>query len=69
MCIFRGVEPVLVTSVVHSEELVTTTEQEILRRKLAHSGDVAVMVGGSNLSTRGNVNSLKIRRIGSAREA
>ena len=69
MCIFRGVEPILVTSVERSEELVTATEQEIVKRKLAHAGDVAVMVGGSNLSTRGNVNSLKIRRIGSASEA
>ncbi len=69
MCVFRGVEPILVTSVERSEELVTATEQEIVKRKLAHAGDVAVMVGGSNLSTRGNVNSLKIRRIGSASEA
>ncbi len=69
MCVFRGVEPILVTSVEHSEELVATTEQEIMKRKLARSGDVAVMVGGSNLSTRGNVNSLKIRRVGSAEEA
>jgi len=37
-----------------------------VRRKIAKTGDIAVMVGGSNLSTRGNVNSLKIRRIGSA---
>ncbi len=65
MCVYRGVEPVLVTSVERSEELVAATEQEIIKRKLARSGDVAVMVGGSNLSTRGNVNSLKIRRIGS----
>jgi pyruvate kinase len=69
MCIFRGVEPLLVTSVERSEELVMATEQEIVKRKLAHAGDVAVMVGGSNLSTRGNVNSLKIRKVGSASEA
>ncbi|HZU95628.1 MAG TPA: pyruvate kinase alpha/beta domain-containing protein, partial [Planctomycetota bacterium] len=69
MSIYRGVEPILVTSVERSEELVAATEQEIMKRKLARSGDVAVMVGGSNLSTRGNVNSLKIRRIGSANEA
>jgi pyruvate kinase len=66
MSIYRGVEPILVTSVERSEELVAATEQEIMKRKLARSGDVAVMVGGSNLSTRGNVNSLKIRRVGSA---
>jgi pyruvate kinase len=69
MCVFRGVEPILVTSVERSEELVAATEQEIVKRKLARPGDVAVMVGGSNLSTRGNVNSLKIRRVGSADEA
>jgi pyruvate kinase len=69
MSIYRGVEPILVTSVERSEELVAATEQEIMKRKLARSGDVAVMVGGSNLSTRGNVNSLKIRRIGTASDA
>jgi pyruvate kinase len=68
MSIYRGVEPILVACVERSEELVTATEQEIIRRKIARAGDIAIMVGGSNLSTRGNVNSLKIRRIGSANE-
>ncbi len=64
MTIYRGVEPILVPHYERSEELLTATEQEIIRAKLGHAGDIAVMVGGSNLSARGNVNSLRIRRLG-----
>jgi pyruvate kinase len=68
MTIQRGVTPILVDRLESAEELISAAERGILKRKIARSGDLAVLVGGSNLSARGNVNSLKIRRIGSQAE-
>lgn len=66
MALYRGVVPVLVNKTERSEELVAEAEAEIARRGLAQPGDLAVYVGGSNLTARGNINSCKVRRIGDA---
>ena len=58
MAIYRGVEPILVTSVERSEELVFATEQEIMKRELARWATSPSWSEAQNLSTRGNVNSL-----------
>lgn len=66
MALYRGVVPVLVKKTERSEELVAEAEAEIAKRGLAHPGDLAVYVGGGNLTAKGNINSLKVRRIGDA---
>jgi pyruvate kinase len=68
MAMYRGVQPILVPHHDRSEDLIQAAEEIMLKKKLARPGEISVLVGGSNLSTRGNVNSLKIRRIGSAAE-
>ncbi len=67
MALYRGVVPIpVVQEVARSEELVAQAEAEIVRRGHGAVGDIAVYVGGSNLALQGNVNSLKVRRIGDA---
>jgi pyruvate kinase len=66
MALYRGVVPVLVKKTERSEELVAEAEAAIAQRNLARPGDLAVYVGGGNLTARGNINSLKVRRIGDA---
>lgn len=64
MALFRGVSPGLIEPSDRSEELVRQAERIILRRGFGKEGDVVVFVGGTNLDAAGNVNSLKVRRIG-----
>jgi pyruvate kinase len=66
MCLYRGVEPILVQESDRSEVLVSEAETEMARRNIARTGDIVVYVGGSNLTAKGNINSLKVRRIGDA---
>jgi pyruvate kinase len=64
MNLIRGVIPVgLDEDEDRSEELVRQAERAILSRGLGKPGDIVVYVGGTNLSTEGNVNSLKVRRL------
>ncbi|MDC3379271.1 pyruvate kinase [Planctomycetota bacterium] len=64
MCLYHGVVPILVPPTERSEELVNEAEDEIEKRGYGVRGDLAVCVGGSNLIAKGNINSLKVRRIG-----
>ena len=64
MCLYRGVTPILVGSSERSEELVVQAESEIIRRGWVRPGELAIYVGGSNLTAKGNINSLKVRRVG-----
>jgi pyruvate kinase len=64
MALYRGVVPVLVENATRSEDLVREADQEIQRLGLGAKGDIVIYVGGTNLGTEGNVNSLKVRRIG-----
>ncbi|MEZ6185031.1 MAG: pyruvate kinase [Planctomycetota bacterium] len=66
MCLYRGINPILVASSERSEELVAQAEAEIIRRGWARQGELAIYVGGSNLTAKGNINSLKARRVGEA---
>jgi pyruvate kinase len=66
MVLYRGVVPVLVKKAERSEEMVAETEGELVKRGLCQPGGIAVYVGGSKLHAAGNVNSLKVRRIGEA---
>ena len=68
MCLVRGVVPVLVEETDRSEKLVAGAEAEIMRRSLGQKGDIAIYVGGAELTAQGNINSLKVRRIGDATE-
>ncbi len=68
MALFRGISPVLVEPSERSEDLVEQAERHAVRLGLAGEGDVVVFVGGTNLGTKGNVNSLKVRRIGEEAE-
>lgn len=62
--LYRGVHPVLVDSSERSEELVAQCEAQIRRLGIGKKGDSVVYVGGTSLSTQGNINSLKVRTIG-----
>lgn len=64
MCLFRGVIPVLCQRSDRSEEPVSLVENEILEREIGGAGDTVIYVGGTNLAAEGNVNSLKVRRLG-----
>jgi len=64
MCLYRGVTPILVEASERSEKLVTQAEAEIIRRGWVRPGELAIYVGGSNLTAKGNINSLKVRRVG-----
>lgn len=64
MALYRGVIPILLEDTTRSEDLVREADQEIQRLGLGTKGDIAIYVGGTNLATEGNVNSLKVRRIG-----
>jgi pyruvate kinase len=63
MALYRGVVPVLVDPSVRSEELIRQADHEILRLGLGEVGDIVIYVGGTNLGTEGNVNSLKVRHL------
>jgi len=65
MCLYRGVTPIKVAESEGSEALVAEAEAELVRLGLAAADDIAIYVGGANLTARGNINSLKVRRIGS----
>jgi pyruvate kinase len=64
MALFRGVRPGLIDTSERSEELVLQAEKLILQAGIGKEGDIVVFVGGTNLDAKGNVNSLKVRRIG-----
>ena len=66
MALYRGVTPVFVEESERSEDLVAAADAQIVRLGLGTDGDLAVYVGGGNLTARGNINSLKVRRIGEA---
>jgi pyruvate kinase len=66
MALYRGVEPGLIEDSDRSEDLVRQAEALIVEHGIGKAGDVVVFVGGSNLGAEGNVNSLKVRRIGDA---
>ena len=69
MCLYRGVAPVCVKENERSEALVAEAEEAIARLALAQQGDIAVYVGGTELAAQGNINSLKVRRVGDAGDA
>lgn len=64
MCLYRGVYPFLISHGDRSETMVDQAEQCLLRRGWGKQNDVVIFVGGTNLSAEGNVNSLKVRRLG-----
>ncbi len=64
MALYRGVVPVLIENSSRSEDLVREADVEIKRLGLGRKGDIVIYVGGTNLGAEGNVNSLKVRRIG-----
>jgi pyruvate kinase len=64
MCLHRGVEPALFRMSGRPHALREAAEAEIVRRGLGVEGDIVVYVGGTNLNQQGNINSLKVRRIG-----
>ena len=66
MALYRGVIPILVKESERSETLVAEADEEIVRLGVAKPGDIAVYVGGGNLTAKGNINTLKVRRVGDA---
>ncbi len=66
MGLYRGVVPGLIEDSERSEDLIAQAEKLITEAGIGKTGDVVVYVGGSNLGALGNVNSLKVRRIGDA---
>ena len=66
MALYRGVVPILVKESERSETLVAEADEEIVKLGIAAKGDIAVYVGGGNLTAKGNINTLKVRRIGDA---
>lgn len=68
MCLYRGVVPVQVANTERSETLVAEAEAAIVRLQLAKKGDIAIYIGGTELTAQGNINSLKVRRVGDAAE-
>lgn len=64
MALYRGVIPIpLDMSSDRSEAIVMQAERAIKELGLGQVGDVVVLVGGEHLGTKGNVNSLKVRRL------
>ncbi|MBL4846871.1 MAG: pyruvate kinase [Planctomycetes bacterium] len=63
MALYRGVMPIQVEVNERSENLVHQVEAEIRRLGLGEPGDIVIYVGGTNLGTKGNINSLKVRRL------
>lgn len=66
MALYRGVEPGMIEPSERSEDLVTQAERIIVQRGIGKTGDIVIYVGGTNLDAAGNVNSLKVRRVGDA---
>ena len=66
--LYRGVHPILVKESERSETLVAEADEQIIRLGVAKQGDIAVYVGGGNLTAKGNINTLKVRRVGDAAE-
>lgn len=66
MNLYRGITPILIQPSDRSEDLVAQAERELVRLGIGREGDVVVFVGGTKLGTAGNINSLKVRRIGEA---
>ena len=64
MCLFRGVEPLQLQPSSRSEDLVAQAEKVMVERGIGKPGDVVVYVGGTNLASEGNIDSVKVRRIG-----
>lgn len=64
MALYRGVRPGLIDDGPRSEELVAQAETLMKEAGIGKEGDIVVFVGGTNLGAEGNVNSLKVRRIG-----
>ena len=69
LALHRGVHPLRVAASERSEALVAQCEGAIQRLGIGKEGDVVVYVGGTSLSTEGNINSLKVRTIGGATSA
>jgi len=51
------------------EDLVQRVDHELLERRLARVGDLAVMLGGTPVGVSGTTNLVKIHRVGSTRGA
>jgi pyruvate kinase len=66
MALYRGVIPILVAESDRSETLVAEADAEAVKQGIAKKGDIAVYVGGGNLTALGNINTLKVRRVGDA---
>jgi pyruvate kinase len=49
------------------EDLVQRVDHELLERRLARVGDLAVMLGGTPVGVPGTTNLIKIHRLGSTR--
>lgn len=64
MALYRGVIPVLLAEGERSEDYVRHADHKIRELDLGQTGDIVIYVGGTNLGTEGNVNSLKVRRLG-----
>jgi pyruvate kinase len=59
-----GVRSTVIPEVAHSDDLVTLTEGEAVRRGLVKKGDLVVFIFGQPFSKPGNTNSVRVHTVG-----